>query len=90
MTAEEGAPHEVSSVTEHTIRIGGQTISYNATAATMLLKNDSGAPIGSLYFTAYTKNGVTEESRLAYTCASRSARSSPSAARSCSQSRRGR
>jgi len=63
MPQEEGPPHEVSSVTEHTIRIGGQTISYKATAATMLLRNDSGAPIGSLYFTAYTKNGVSDLSQ---------------------------
>ena len=63
MPSEEGAPHEVSSVTEHTIRLGGQEVSYKATAATMLLKNDSGAPIGSLYYTAYTKNGVSDLSQ---------------------------
>lgn len=63
MPPEEGAPHEVSSVTEHTIRIGGQTISYKATAATMLLKNDSGAPIGSLYYTAYTRNDTRDMSQ---------------------------
>jgi len=51
-------PREESSVTEHTIRIGGQTIAYRATAATMLLRNDSGAPIGSLYSTAYTRTDV--------------------------------
>jgi len=51
-------PREESSVTEHTIRIGGQTIPYRATAATMLLRNDSGAPIGSLYYTAYTRTDV--------------------------------
>jgi len=31
---------EESSVTDHTIRIGGQTIPYKATAATILLKNE--------------------------------------------------
>ena len=51
-------PREESSVTEHTIRVGGQTIAYRATAATMLLRNDSGAPIGSLYYTAYTRTDV--------------------------------
>jgi carboxypeptidase C (cathepsin A) len=51
-------PREESSVTEHSIRIGGQTIAYRATAATMLLRNDSGAPIGSLYYTAYTRTDV--------------------------------
>ena len=63
MPSEEGPPREESSVTEHTIRINGQTISYKATAATLLLKNDSGAPIGSLYYTAYTKNGISDLSQ---------------------------
>ena len=58
-----GAPHEESSVTQHTIRIGGQTISYKATAATMLLRDTAGAPIGSLYYTAYTRNDVGDASR---------------------------
>jgi carboxypeptidase C (cathepsin A) len=58
-----GAPREESSVTEHTIRIGGQTIPYRATAATILLRNDSGAPIGSLYYTAYTRTDVGDPSR---------------------------
>ena len=40
------ATKEESSVTEHTIRIGGQTISYKATASTTLLKNDKGEPTG--------------------------------------------
>jgi len=51
-------PREESSVTEHTIRIGGQAVAYRATAATLLLRNDSGAPIGSLYYTAYTRTDV--------------------------------
>jgi carboxypeptidase C (cathepsin A) len=58
-----GAPREEASVTEHTIRIGGQTIPYRATAATMLLRNDSGAPIGSLYYTAYTRTDAGDASR---------------------------
>ena len=58
-----GAPREESSVTEHTIRIGGQAIPYRATAATILLRNDSGAPIGSLYYTAYTRTDAGDASR---------------------------
>jgi carboxypeptidase C (cathepsin A) len=57
------APKEDSSVTQHTIRIGGQTISYRAMAATMLLKDTSGAPIGSLYYTAYTRNDTRDPSQ---------------------------
>jgi carboxypeptidase C (cathepsin A) len=51
---------EESSVTDHTIRIGGQTISYKATASTTLLKNDKGDPTGLLYSVAYTKNDVKD------------------------------
>jgi carboxypeptidase C (cathepsin A) len=58
-----GAPREESSVTEHTIRMGGQAISYKATSATMILKNDSGAPIGSIYYTAYTRNDTRDMSQ---------------------------
>jgi carboxypeptidase C (cathepsin A) len=51
---------EESSVTEHAIRVAGQTISYKATAATTLLKNDKGEPTGLLYAVAYTKNDVKD------------------------------
>jgi carboxypeptidase C (cathepsin A) len=54
---------EESSVTEHTIRIGGQAINYKATAATMILKDTSGAAIGSLYYTAYTRSDTREPSQ---------------------------
>ena len=38
------ATKEESSVTDHTIKIGSQTIPYKATAGTTLLKNDKGDP----------------------------------------------
>lgn len=56
-------PREESSVTEHTIRIGGQVIPYRATAATLLLKDDKNEPIGSLYYTAYTRTDVRDASQ---------------------------
>jgi len=55
-------PKEESSVTEHTIKIGGQTIPYKATAQTILLKNDKGDPIALLYSTAYTRSDVKDPS----------------------------
>ncbi len=51
---------EESSVTDHTIRIGGQTIPYKATASTTLLKNDKGDPTGLLYSVAYTRSDVKD------------------------------
>src|SRR5574341_1095995 len=55
-------PKEESSVTEHTIRVGGQLVPYRATAATILLKNDKDEAIGSLYYTAYTRSDVRDMS----------------------------
>ena len=49
-----------SSVTLHTIRIGGETIPYRALAGTLILRNDSGAPIGRLYYTAYTRTDARD------------------------------
>jgi carboxypeptidase C (cathepsin A) len=57
------APNEESSVTDHTIKIGGQTIPYKATAQTILLKDDKGEPTALLYSTAYTRNDVKDPSQ---------------------------
>jgi carboxypeptidase C (cathepsin A) len=54
-------PPEESSVTSHTIRVGGQVIPYTATASTILLKNDAGDPIGLMYSVAYVKSDVTDK-----------------------------
>jgi len=48
------------SVTQHTIRVGSQTIPYKAAAGTTLLKNDRGEPTGLLYSVAYTRSDVTD------------------------------
>ena len=55
-------PKEEISVTDHTIKIGGQTIPYKATAQTILLKDDKGAPTALLYSTAYTRSDVKDPS----------------------------
>jgi carboxypeptidase C (cathepsin A) len=54
------ATKEESSVTDHTMRIGAQTIPYKATASTTLLKNDKGDPTGLLYSVAYTRSDVKD------------------------------
>lgn len=54
------ATKEESSVTEHSIRVGGQTIPYKATASTTLLKNDKGEATGLMYSVAYTKSDVKD------------------------------
>src|SRR5215813_5728637 len=55
-------PKEEWSVTDHTIQIGGQTISYKASAGTTLLKNDAGEPTGLMYSVAYTRSDVKDPS----------------------------
>ena len=56
-------PKEESSVTDHSIKIGGQTIVYKATAATILLKNEKDEPTALLYSTAYTRSDVKDVSQ---------------------------
>ncbi|MCL4522815.1 MAG: peptidase S10 [Acidobacteria bacterium] len=58
--AEAAATKEEWSVTEHTIRIGGQVIPYKASAGTTLLKNDKGEPTGMLYSVSYTRSDVKD------------------------------
>jgi len=58
--AEGAPPKEESSITDHTIKLGGQTISYKATAQTTLLKDDKGEPAALLYSTAYTRSDVKD------------------------------
>jgi len=54
------APKEEVSVTEHTIRIGGQLIPYKATASTTLLKDEKGEPTALLYSTSYTRSDLKD------------------------------
>ena len=56
-------PEEKTSVTHHTARVGGQTINYTATAATYVIKADDGTPKASMFYVAYTKDGVTDASK---------------------------
>jgi carboxypeptidase C (cathepsin A) len=61
--APDATPKEESSVTDHTIRIGAQTINYKATASTTLLKDDKGEPTALMYSTAYTRSDVKDFSQ---------------------------
>ena len=56
-------PEEKTSVTHHTARIGGQQISYTATAATYIIRADDGSPKATFFFVAYTKDEVTDSSK---------------------------
>jgi carboxypeptidase C (cathepsin A) len=54
---------EESSVTDHTVKIGAQTIPYKATAATILLKNEKEEPTALIYYTAYTRTDTRDLSQ---------------------------
>jgi len=56
-------PKEQSSVTDHTIHLGGQTIPYKATASTTLLKNDKDEPTAMIFAVAYTRSDVKDGSQ---------------------------
>jgi carboxypeptidase C (cathepsin A) len=56
-------PKEESSSTEHSIRIGAQTIPYKATASTTLLKNDKDEPVASIFSVAYTRSDIKDASQ---------------------------
>ena len=50
------------SVTDHTLKVGAQTIPYKASAGTTLLKDNAGEPTGLLYSVAYTRSDVRDPS----------------------------
>src|SRR5690349_14158506 len=47
---------EEKSITDHSVRIDGQTIPYKATAGTIILKDQKGEPTGSMFYVAYTRS----------------------------------
>jgi len=57
------APEEKTSVTHHSARIGGQQISYTATAATYVIRADDGSPKATMFYVAYTRDGVQDVSK---------------------------
>jgi carboxypeptidase C (cathepsin A) len=53
-------PHERSVVTHASVTIAGQTIPYTATAGTLLLYNAKHQPTASMFYIAYTRDGVSD------------------------------
>jgi carboxypeptidase C (cathepsin A) len=48
---------------EHSVRIGGRKIDYTATAGTILLKEEDGKAKASVFYIAYTRDGVSDLSQ---------------------------
>jgi carboxypeptidase C (cathepsin A) len=57
------------SVTSHAVRIGGQDVRYTATAGTLLLEDEAGAPKAQAFFVAYTREGTSDIARRPITFA---------------------
>ena len=57
------APEEKSVATHHSARIGGQMINYTATAATYNIKADDGTVKATMFYVAYTKDGVADPAK---------------------------
>ncbi len=55
-------PKQRTSVSHGTVSIGGKAIHYTATAGNILLRNSDNKPIGSMFYVAYTRDGVHDES----------------------------
>ena len=51
-------PKARSVVTHGSIEIDGKTIRYTATAGTILIRDDKNQTVGSMFYIAYTKDGV--------------------------------
>ncbi len=56
-------PEEHSSITKHKARVGGQEISYTATAGTYVIKADDGTPKAVMFYVGYVKDDVSDESK---------------------------
>jgi len=54
---------EQSSVTHHTVTIGGQKIAYTATAGTLVLKTEEGKPRASIFYVSYIRDGIDDAGR---------------------------
>ncbi len=61
-------PVEKTSKTQHSIQINGKTLNYTATAGTLVLKKDD-KPWASMFYVAYTLDGVPEGSKRPITFA---------------------
>ncbi|HEX6834277.1 MAG TPA: peptidase S10, partial [Rudaea sp.] len=54
-------PPEKSSVTSHSVTIGGRSIAYKATAGTLLIRDDKGKPDANVFYVAYTVEGESSK-----------------------------
>jgi carboxypeptidase C (cathepsin A) len=56
-------PPETKSETKHDWTAGSRTVHYTATAGNLLVRDEKDKPIGSIFYVAYTEDGVPAKSR---------------------------
>jgi carboxypeptidase C (cathepsin A) len=56
-------PPEASSVTKHELAVGGRTVHYTATAGNLLIRDEQDKANGSIFYAAYTEDGVDAKTR---------------------------
>jgi len=56
-------PEEKRVETEHTVTIAGRKISYKAVAGTILLRDEEEKPTASIFYIAYTREGIEDVSK---------------------------
>lgn len=56
-------PKEESNISEHSIKIGSQTIPYKATVGSLLIKNEKDEPSALVFFTSYVRTDVKDLSQ---------------------------
>ncbi len=56
-------PPEKTSVTHHTMTLGGKSLSYTATAGTLLVRDQDDKPYGSIFYVSYTLDSAEPKSR---------------------------
>lgn len=56
-------PPESTAVTKHDLTLNGQVIHYTATAGNLLIRDDKDKPNASIFYVAYTEDGVEAKTR---------------------------
>lgn len=56
-------PKERAVSTRHSVEIDGHTIGYTATAGTLLIRDKDNVPTASMFYVAYTENGIHDASK---------------------------
>lgn len=56
-------PPETNSTTKHDLTVGGRVIHYTATAGNLLIRDEQGKPDASMFYVAYTEDGVDAKTR---------------------------